>query len=150
MSRKQTIVVVTIALFAGFLGGVVSQQVGLTALAQAGPAKRIEAQEFRLVDAKGRLLGLIKPAPTALSAEDSKSGSVVVVPFAERRSAGGGAIMLFDSQGEATWAAPEPISAYSRCSLRNSMVRGQACWEASRLAPPWPLWRSRKPWPTPS
>lgn len=113
MSRKQTIVVVLVALFAGFLGGVVSQQFGRPVLAQAGPVEKIEAQEFRLVDAKGRLLGLMKATPAA-SAEVLEPGGVVVVPFTEGRSTGGGAIMLFDSQGHATWAAPESLDSPAR------------------------------------
>ena len=113
MSTKQTSIVVLAALLAGFLGGVVSQQAGGIVLAQAGPVKQIEAQEFRLVDAKGRLLGLIKAAPSDLSAEDGEPGTVVV-PFAERRWAGGGAIMLFDTLGRATWTAPETIDPPAR------------------------------------
>jgi hypothetical protein len=110
MSRKQAAAVVLLALFAGFVGGVVSQQVGLTVLAQAGPAEKIEAQEFRLVDANGRLLGLIKPAPTVSSTLAAK----IVGPGGEIQSPESGAIMLFDSQGQATWAAPETIDPPAR------------------------------------
>jgi hypothetical protein len=114
MSRKQATLLVAVALFAGFLGGVVSQQVGLTVLAQTGPAEKIEAREFRLVDANGRLLGLIKAAPTTLPAEvwvrgkDGQPGEI------QSLSAQGGAIMLFDSQGQATWAAPDSIEPPAR------------------------------------
>lgn len=110
MSRKQTTVVILAAIFAGFLGGVVSQQFGLTVLAQAGPVEKIEAREFRLVDAEGRLLGLMKPAPAAwsgLSAEVEARGT-------EIREVEGGAIMLFDSRGQATWAAPESLDPPAR------------------------------------
>jgi hypothetical protein len=110
MSRKQTTVVVFLALFAGFLGGLVSQQVGLTVLAQAGPAEKIEAQEFRLVDGNGRLLGLIKPAPTSSHVFSAE----IVGPDTEIRIPEGGAIMLFDSRGQAIWAAPETIDPPAR------------------------------------
>ena len=110
MSRKQTIVVVLVALFAGFLGGVVSQQFGRPVLAQAGPVEKIEAREFRLVDAEGRLLGLIKAAPAAWSSLPAE----IVVPGTEIREVEGGAIMLFDSQGQATWAAPESLDSPAR------------------------------------
>jgi hypothetical protein len=111
MSTTQTSIVVLVALLAGFLGGVVAQQAGGIVLAQAGPVKQIEAQEFRLVDAKGRLLGLIKAAPSDLSAEDGEPA--VMVPR-DGRGAGGGAIMLFDTLGRATWTAPEPIDPPAR------------------------------------
>lgn len=110
MSRKQTALVVFLALFAGFVGGLVSQQVGLTVLAQAGPAEKIEAQEFRLVDANGRLLGLIKPAPT----NSPVRAAEIVGPDTEIRTPEGGAIMLFDSRGQAIWAAPETIDPPAR------------------------------------
>ncbi len=116
MSRKQTTLMVVVALFAGFLGGVVSQQVGLTVLAQAGPADKIEAQEFRLVDAKGNLLGLIKATPTSMPAGDLVPGTKD--PGMELQgltaNAGGGAIMLFDSQGQPTWAAPGATGSAAR------------------------------------
>lgn len=110
MSRKQITVVVLVALFAGFLGGVASQRFGLTVLAQAGPVEKIEAREFRLVDAKGRLLGLIKAAPTAWSGLPAE----IVVPGTEDLGTEGGAIMLFDSHGQATWAAPESLDSPAR------------------------------------
>ena len=118
MSPKQTIWLVVIALFAGFLGGIASQQVGRTVLAQAGPAEKVEAQEFRLVDAKGKLMGLIKATP-APSMED-EDGAVQIVPkfdsegLGRRHNAGGGAIMLFDGKGQATWAAPDAIDSPAR------------------------------------
>jgi hypothetical protein len=117
MSRKQAIAFVVFALFAGFLGGIASQQVGLTVLAQAGPAEKVEAQEFHLVDAKGRLLGLIKAAPMSSDVE-FESGEVLIVPKGGQElsipKATGGAIMLFDGAGHAIWAAPDPVGSAAR------------------------------------
>jgi hypothetical protein len=117
MSRKQTTLVVSLALFCGFLGGMLSQQIGLTVSAQSGPAEKIEAQEFRLVDAQGKLLGLIKPAPTALRTEVWEKGKDDQPGEIQVRSARVGAIMLFDSQGQGTWAAPDAIEPPARVRL---------------------------------
>jgi hypothetical protein len=117
MSRKQAITLVAIALFAGFLGGIASQQIGLTVLAQAGPPEKVEAQEFHLVDANGRLLGLIKAAPMSYDFE-FENGEVQIVPKGSKElgipRATGGAIMLFDAAGDAIWAAPDPVGPAGR------------------------------------
>jgi hypothetical protein len=82
----------------------------MTVLAQQGPVERIEAKEFRLVDGEGRLLALMKAAPS-----NSGLTEAIVVPRPDQfREPQGGAIMLFDSEGKATWAAPEPIEPPAR------------------------------------
>ena len=109
MSRNQTTVVVLAALLAGFLGGILTQP-GMNVLAQTGPAESIEAQQFRLVDASGNVLGVIKPMPTVFSADRSGAG-----PFGTRPDgAGSGAIVLFNSLGQVIWTAPETIAPPAR------------------------------------
>lgn len=102
MLQKQTLTVVLIAGLAGFLGGVLSQRLGLTVLAQAGAVEKIEAREFRLVDAQGKTLGVLKAAPSYSA------------PGMSRPMPAGGAIMLFDVFGQVTWSAPDFSSGMPR------------------------------------
>lgn len=92
MLQKQTLTVVLIAGLAGFLGGVLSQSLGLTVLAQTGAVEKIEAREFRLVDEQGDTLGVIKAGPA--------------IRTRSQMSPGGGTIMLYDRRGEVTFSAP--------------------------------------------
>ena len=110
MLQKQTFTVVLIAGLAGFFGGVLSQPLGLTVLAQAGPVEKIEAQEFRIVDANGKTLGVLKATDTM-----SPDGvQIFGTDGKEVLGARSGAIILFDARGEAVWAAPKPVEPPAR------------------------------------
>ncbi|MEX2303975.1 MAG: hypothetical protein WD733_23725 [Bryobacterales bacterium] len=110
MLQKQTLTVVLIAGLAGFVGGVVSQPLGFTVMAQAGPVEKIEAQEFRIVDAKGKTLGVLKAAP-AVSPDDVQIFGADGKEVMGRQS---GAIILFDTHGQAVWAAPKSVEPPAR------------------------------------
>jgi hypothetical protein len=87
--RKTNLPLVLVALLAGFGGGLASNWLGFAVLAQAMPVETVEARNFRLVDANGKVLGLIASVPRA-----------------------GGTIQLFDETGKLLWAAPEaPVRA---------------------------------------
>lgn len=105
MLQKQTLTVVLIAGLAGFLGGVASQQFGLTAFAQSRPVEKIEAQEFRLVNKDGKTLGVLTAAapsvPEGIQLFRSQGGVIV--------GSENGTLKLFDSLGETIWSAPEPV-----------------------------------------
>lgn len=102
MLQKQTLTVVLIAGLAGFWGGVLSQRLGLTVLAQAGAVEKIEAREFRLVDEQGNTLGVIAAGPAIRSRGDSQMNPA------------GGTIMLYDSLGRVTFSAPDFSSSMPR------------------------------------
>jgi hypothetical protein len=95
MLQKQTLTVVLIAGLAGFLGGALSQRLGLTVLAQTGVVDKIEAREFRLVDAQGKTLGVLTAGPAIRSRGDSQMNPA------------GGTIMLYDTLGRVTFSAPD-------------------------------------------
>jgi hypothetical protein len=61
MKTKQSVAIVFLAAFAGFVGGLISNQIfePRPALAQkeSAPSKIVSAQEFRVVDTDGRILG---------------------------------------------------------------------------------------------
>ena len=95
MERKQCSLTAVLALVAGLVGGVVSSQffIGFPVFAEkkANAQKIVEAEEFRLVDAHGKVLGGLRVTP---------SGEAELALF----SAGGanGVVLTLEDEG-GTW-----------------------------------------------
>ncbi len=100
MKRKQFILLITLAIFAGFIGGLLSSWLftGRTAFTEKkrGPVKVIEAEAFRLVDKDGKIHALLNLEGPF----DSANLSIWNYRYQSKLSIGGSGLAIYQKSEE--------------------------------------------------